>query len=87
MTEDENAKAPKPPTPATSIEDRIKRRPEARRTRQRLNGEFGKALALRGAVKASRLRKLIKLAGDVPGYVIPEAALKAVPAKKEKVTA
>lgn len=65
------------PSVATPIEDRVKRSPDARRTRQRLNREFGKALALRGAVKRSRLKKLITLAGKVPGYVIPEAALTA----------
>jgi hypothetical protein len=71
-----NPNRPKPAV-ATPVEDRIARRPGARRTRQRLNLEFGRALKLRGAVKRSRLRKLTVLAGDVPGYVIPEAALTA----------
>ena len=62
-------------TIATAIADRIKRRPEAKRTRQRLNAEFGKALKLRGAAKKARLKKLEKLAAQVPGYKMPlEAA-------------
>lgn len=63
---------------ATPIEDRIKRSPLARRTRQRLNREFGLALELRGAVKQARLKKLTRLAGTVPGYVISESATGAV---------
>lgn len=59
---------------ATPIMDRIRRRPEAKRTRQRLNAEFDKALALRGAAKKAKLKKLAVLAQDVPGYKIPEAA-------------
>jgi hypothetical protein len=63
---------------ATPILDRIKRRPEAKRTRQRLNAEFGKALLLRGAVKKSKLKSLEKAARLVPGYKIPEAAREAL---------
>jgi hypothetical protein len=59
---------------ATAIADRIKRRPEAKRTRQRLNAEFGKALLLRGAAKKAKLKKLAVLAETVPGYKIPDAA-------------
>ena len=59
------------------IEARIKRAPLRRRTRQALNREFGRAMLLRGAVKRSKLKKLVRLAEDVPGYVIPEAALTA----------
>lgn len=80
------AHRPKPAV-ATPIEARVKRRPEARRTRQRLNREFGLALALRGAVKVARLRKLIKLAVDVPGYAIPETAMAATAKKEAKVKA
>jgi hypothetical protein len=78
---------PKTPVVATPIEDRIKRRPEAKRTRQRLNREFGLALALRGAARKARLLKLAKLAGEVPGYAIPQAAQDALSAwtKKEEV--
>jgi hypothetical protein len=61
-------------TMATAIADRIKRRPEAKRTRQRLNAEFGKALLLRGAAKKAKLKKLAVLAETVPGYKIPDAA-------------
>lgn len=66
-----------------TIEEHVKRRPDARRTRQRLNREFGRALTLRGAVKKSRLKKLAKLAGEVHaasphGYTYPAAAGEAV---------
>ena len=63
---------------ATPIEKRIERRPEARRTRQRLNKEFGKALLLRGAVKKARLKKLVVLAENITGYVIPADAAQAL---------
>lgn len=63
---------------ATAIADRIKRNPDKKRTRQRLNAEFGKALEFRGAVKKSKLRKLAELAETVPGYKIPEAAREAL---------
>lgn len=66
---------------ATAIADRIKRRPEARRTRQRLNAEFGKALELHGAARNAKLKRLVKLADDVPGYKIPKAALDALAPK------
>ena len=59
---------------ATPILDRIKRRPEAKRTRQRLNAEFGKALLLRGAAKKARLKKLEQTASQVPGYKMPADA-------------
>jgi hypothetical protein len=62
----------------TNIADRIKRLPKIRRTRQKLNLEFGKALKLRGAVKKARLKKLAVLAEDVPGYKIPGAAAEAL---------
>ncbi len=52
--------------------------PRLRRTRQRLNAEFGAALELRGAVKKSRLKKLEALAKDVPGYTPPKAAQEAL---------
>ncbi len=69
---------------ATPILDRIKRRPEAKRTRQRLNAEFGKALELRGAVKKSKLKSLEKAASLVPGYKIPKTAREALDAYSVK---
>jgi hypothetical protein len=57
-----------------TIEEHVKRRPEARRTRQRLNREFGRALTYRGAVKKAKLKKLTALAAQVPGYEVPKAA-------------
>jgi hypothetical protein len=61
-------------TKATPIEKRVGRRPEARRTRQRLNREFGRALTLRGAAKKARLLKLAVLAGKTDNYTIPADA-------------
>ena len=66
---------------ATAIADRIKRRPEARRTRQRLNAEFGQAMQLHGAARNAKLKRLIKLAADVPGYKVPKSALEALAPK------
>lgn len=59
------------------IEARVKRAPLRRRTRQALNREFGRALLLRGAVKKGKLKKLTALAEQVPGYIVPKAALDA----------
>lgn len=69
------------------ITEHVKRRPDARRTRQHLNREFGRAMVLRGAVKKARLKKLVVLAEQVPGYTVPEDALRAHEKYQEKISA
>jgi hypothetical protein len=44
----------------------------ARNMRQAMNKEFGVAMTYRGAVKAAKLKKLTRLAEDIPGYKLPE---------------